>query len=141
MLVLLLGGLALPFFGPLVAKISPVYPACPSRTWFNRPCPLCGLTRGVGHAVRGRWSGACESNPLSPAVLVLMLGEILYRSLALVPRLAVRLSRARRVDAAVHIVLAGLYLVYAAAFLQGQLHEGPTLYEGKWLLHIYFFLQ
>jgi hypothetical protein len=116
-LVLLLGGLALPFLGPCVARVSPVYPHCVSRALFNRPCPLCGLTRGVGQALRGRWSGACEANPLSPAVLVLMLGEAVYRMAALLPALSGRLAAARRVDLGVHVVLAVAYLLYSLWFL------------------------
>jgi Protein of unknown function (DUF2752) len=45
---------------------------CLSQLLLHRPCPGCGLTRGVCFLVRGRLLEAVHFNPLSLVVLVLM---------------------------------------------------------------------
>ena len=42
---------------------------CPTRRWCGVWCPGCGMTRAVGHLVRGDWSRALTYHPLAPFVL------------------------------------------------------------------------
>jgi hypothetical protein len=42
---------------------------CPFRLVTGLPCPLCGMTRGVGSLLRARWADAAAYHPFSPVVL------------------------------------------------------------------------
>jgi len=96
-------------------------PACPSVSLFDRPCPLCGLTRGLGCLFRRRVAAACAYNPLSIPVLALLLAEIVWRIPASLLTFPPRpLAIIRRLDAGVHAAFLAGYLGYAAGFvLQG----------------------
>lgn len=79
-----LGGAGVATIGALVAlPLVPGHEAlsCPLRTTTGVPCPLCGMTRGVGDAVRGDLGGAVVHNPgsvvLVVAVVVALLAALL----------------------------------------------------------------
>jgi len=59
--------------------------ACPLRAATGVPCPFCGMTRGVAHALRGDLGGAFALNPGS---LLLVFGAIAL--VALVRRPTIR---------------------------------------------------
>jgi hypothetical protein len=46
---------------PLLPRVPEV---CLTKRWFGRDCLTCGMTRAVGHFVRGDFSGAAELNGL-----------------------------------------------------------------------------
>jgi len=52
---------------------EPVFRACPFHWLTGKPCPLCGLTRGLCALGKGHWSQAIHFNALSPLGLVLLL--------------------------------------------------------------------
>lgn len=93
----------------------PLY-ACPSRTWLNIPCPLCGLTRGTVAFLRGDVTRAVLWNPLTPVALGAFLLELLYRMLGSSTRIASRLLPWRPLDRRLHLMLAALFVVYAFLF-------------------------
>jgi hypothetical protein len=51
----------------------------------GRPCPLCGLTRGVFALAKGHWAEALHFHPLSPLGLAMLLS--LFWEAPLRPRL------------------------------------------------------
>lgn len=57
------------FYYPYCEK-GPVM--CLSKLLLHRPCPGCGLTRGISFLVHGKMAEAIRLNPLSLVVLVLM---------------------------------------------------------------------
>jgi hypothetical protein len=122
-LCLALFGLALPAIRPLLIGALPErWMECASPRWFGRPCPLCGLTRGVGALLSGDTRAASEWNPLAIPVLAWLAAEIVYR----VAMLAVERRRpiprvVMRADLALHAVLAAAYLAYAAGFVLGTM--------------------
>ena len=67
-----------------VAATLPLVPGhdaitCPLRATTGLPCPFCGITRGVGEALRGNVDRALFLNPASvllvAAVVVLLVGR------------------------------------------------------------------
>jgi hypothetical protein len=98
-----------------------VLPVCASQALFGRPCPLCGLTRGLAVLARGDAGAASRLNPLSVPVAGLMTAEILYRATAILctGRIRRRVGLVVRVDAAFHVLLAALYIGYSISLLAG----------------------
>lgn len=45
-------------------------PLCPYRLFTGHSCPGCGLTRGVGSLLRGRWHEAITMHPLAPVLVM-----------------------------------------------------------------------
>ena len=83
----------------------------------NKPCPMCGLTRGIGSIVWGRFSEAFNYNILSFSFFSMFLLEIAFRLYVIFSRPgAEKLRTIKAYDAKTHIVLIALYLVYAAYF-------------------------
>ncbi len=117
-------GLILPFLAQRLAILMPsLFGSCASLRIFGMPCPLCGLTRGIGAIImRGDVIAATTLNVLSVPVLVLILCEVVYRIAALcVASSHHQLKRVVNTDCRVHLALLASYLVYAAAFVAGQL--------------------
>jgi hypothetical protein len=59
----------------VVAAALPLLPGhdavtCPLRATTGAPCPFCGMTRGVGRALRGDLAGAALLNPGSVLLVV-----------------------------------------------------------------------
>ena len=52
---------------------EPRFRACPFYWLTGKPCPLCGLTRGLCALAKGHWSQAIHLNALTPLGLVLLL--------------------------------------------------------------------
>ncbi len=114
-------GLGLLASFPLAWLLYPVAPGpeamtCVFRTFTDKPCPFCGLTRAFACAVHGQWGEALAYNPLWPAF---MLGLFVVGFLALFDAVTGKnlLSRIRRktafLDPALVFLLAawGLYRI------------------------------
>ena len=57
---------------------------CPTRRLCGVWCPGCGMTRAVGHLVRGDWNRSLTYHPLAPAVLVqVVLGWLVFAGVRL----------------------------------------------------------
>ena len=52
---------------------DPKFRLCPFYWLTGRPCPLCGLTRGLFALAKGDWSAAVHFNALTPLALVMIL--------------------------------------------------------------------
>ena len=52
---------------------EPAFRACPFYWLTGKPCPLCGLTRGLCALAKGHWNQAIHWNALSPLALILLL--------------------------------------------------------------------
>ncbi len=52
---------------------DPDFRACPFFWLTGRPCPLCGLTRGLCALVKGHFAEAIHFHALTPLALVLIL--------------------------------------------------------------------
>jgi hypothetical protein len=51
---------------------EPAFRACPFYWLTGKPCPLCGLTRGLCALAKGHWSQAIHFNALTPLGFVLL---------------------------------------------------------------------
>ena len=110
--------LVLSFLLRLVGELIPWLPTrCASMAWLGRPCPLCGLTRGVGSLLCGRLGEAQAWNPLSLPLFAMLAAEVVGRIAALRrPPDGPALERITRIDLRMHVTLAVLYLLYCAWF-------------------------
>lgn len=65
----------------VAAAAGYVVMSCPVWDLLHRPCPGCGLTRGVVELLRGHWRRGVEYHALAPAfaagMVVLLLGAVL----------------------------------------------------------------
>ena len=52
---------------------EPAFRACPFYWLTGKPCPFCGLIRGLCALARGHWSQAIHFNALAPLALLLVL--------------------------------------------------------------------
>jgi hypothetical protein len=105
------------FFYAFRGVLPRVLTTCASLRVLGRPCPLCGLTRGLAAVLWGALPAARAWNPLAPAVAAALAGELLFRAvMAFRPVSSARLASVRRVDAGLHLVLGAAYLAYAAWF-------------------------
>lgn len=125
------GGLVWPVLSLPLSRFVPGLWVCPYLALFGRPCPLCGLTRGIAAVMRGDIESASACNPLTVWIFVFLVVELAFRSVVLIlyggPRVhrilrTVRLRRdlpqvVMRLDFLAHATLIGCYLCYAAAFL------------------------
>lgn len=57
-----------------------VHSTCAFKNITTLDCPLCGITRSMVCAVRGKTITAIEFHPLGPAVLAYFLMQILFRA-------------------------------------------------------------
>ncbi|MBM4143133.1 MAG: DUF2752 domain-containing protein [Lentisphaerae bacterium] len=115
-------GIVGPLLAPLARRhLTGLAFECTSQAWFGRPCPLCGLTRGMGALLRGDTATAMEWNPLVLPVAALAGIEIVWRAALLLPPVGRRVTRRLAFgDLALHAGLAVAYLVYSAAFMLGM---------------------
>lgn len=115
----ILAGLAWPLALPWMdAILPPALRTCGSLRWFGRPCPMCGLTRGLGALLRGDPAQAQAWNPLAIPVFCLLVFELAYRSwAALKPLRPETRARVARLDGRLHAAAAIAYLAYAAVFI------------------------
>ena len=51
---------------------TPVFQICGFSWLTGRPCPLCGLTRGLFALAKGEWSAALHFNALSPLAFAMV---------------------------------------------------------------------
>ncbi|MGO9230075.1 MAG: DUF2752 domain-containing protein [Bryobacteraceae bacterium] len=51
---------------------APAFRACPFYWLTGKPCPLCGLTRGLCALAKGHWSQAIHFNALTPLGFILL---------------------------------------------------------------------
>ena len=102
---------------PIRLATPHLLPVCYSITILGRPCPMCGLTRGIGSIIWGRFSKAIDFNLLSYAFFTIFLLEIVFRSYLLVAKPdSDRLSTIKAYDIRTHLCLFALYLLYAVYF-------------------------
>ncbi|MHC4309325.1 MAG: DUF2752 domain-containing protein [Planctomycetota bacterium] len=111
--------LALPFLSPLLEKCLPsVWGVCPYRELRGEPCPLCGMTRGVGAVLCGDFHRAVLLNPLSTFVVLFILSEVIFRALLLCLNLSRRSgSLLVRTDIFAHLLLAAIFICYIGKFI------------------------
>ena len=69
-------------------------PTCPSKRFFNRECPTCGMTRAFSCLSHGQWSRALKYNRGSPVVYALAWVGVAWGAM----NVARSLREARRVD-------------------------------------------
>jgi hypothetical protein len=92
--------------------------ACGSMRWFNRPCPMCGLTRGFWSLLTGNAAMARGYNLLTIPLTVLLVVEILYRGLVSTPWFSQFVSaRMIRIDGRIHLLLGLMYVAYSVVFV------------------------
>ena len=53
-------------------QAEPSFRACPFYWLSGKPCPLCGLTRGLCALAKGHWSQAIHFNALSPLAFAML---------------------------------------------------------------------
>lgn len=114
-------GLALPFLMPLFERWAPLLvPRCSAQVLFNKPCPLCGVTRGLGALARGEMGQAVAWNPLVVPIAAFLALELAFRATMLLSKRAqIYERRLARPDLTIHAALAAAYLAYSAAFILG----------------------
>ena len=92
--------------------------ACFSMRFFGRPCPMCGLTRGLHAVWQGDLAAARTFHPLSLAVFVVLVAEVFFRLALLLARCTPRVWKSiARADVLMHAALASAYCGYAIAWL------------------------
>ena len=77
------------FFRFVTLPEQPAFELCGFHWITGRPCPLCGMTRALGHLAKGDWNRAIELHALSPVVfafLVSILAVFAVRSIVGRPR-------------------------------------------------------
>ncbi len=117
-LILLGACLAWPFVALLLMWIFPDgVQTCGSIRWFNKPCPMCGLTRGFLQFLRGDFAGATGFNPLTVPLSIFLFVEIVARSVLSIRSIAHALPESvPELDRLLHIGLACAYVIYALRF-------------------------
>ena len=108
----------------IMLKLSPWLPAwlttCSSIRFFGRPCPLCGITRGIDALLHGRIEEAATCNMLSLPVLILLVMELFYRMFAsFIPVPERVLPFIIRWDRRLHVALVAGYLVCMSWYVMG----------------------
>ncbi len=76
------GGL-LAFFRFFPIPMHPKFSVCGFLWLTGRPCPLCGMTRGLSALTHGRWLEAVRFNWLSPIVLLILCAGLIRGMLQL----------------------------------------------------------
>jgi hypothetical protein len=90
---------------------------CLFATLADRPCPFCGLTRGILAALRGDVERSALQHPLALPTLASLCTEVLWRSLLLAAGRRWEGKRTlARVDAVAHLTVAAGYAGYIAGF-------------------------
>jgi len=62
--LIILAALIAPFVVPS-ERLHHLFPPCPSRALFGRPCPTCGMTTAFIHISRGEFAEASRANRFS----------------------------------------------------------------------------
>jgi hypothetical protein len=114
-------GLALPFLFPFIRQWIPqAVPVCAFRSLFDLPCPLCGLTRGLGALCRGDWIGALRWNALVVPLAILGPIEAGYRLFVVTTRPdQQRTEQLSRRDLRLHSLGLAAYAAYCCAYVAG----------------------
>lgn len=122
MLVLVLSGLALPFVYKVLSHSAPyLLPTCTAKVILGKPCPLCGMTRGLLALYTGHVQKATTLNPLVIPVAVLLALETTYRSTLWLGWKRWNLpSGLAGIDIGSHLVMFAAYVVYGLHFMLCQ---------------------
>ena len=120
--LLILYAAALTLLGPLLKATVPwVMPVCAFRLLTGHPCPICGLTTGLRALMRGDLAEALRCNLLTVPAALVAGAELCGRATLLALRLPARRMRVvARLDAGVHKLLLGAYVLYSIAFFVQQ---------------------
>lgn len=112
--------MAQPVVLPLLGRVLPnALTTCGSVRLFGHPCPMCGLTRGLGEQIRGNCAAATQYNILTIPVLLLLLLETAYRTYASFAHFpANHLPKVTRIDRLTHLTLLAAYIAYSIIFYQ-----------------------
>ena len=115
---LMLYCLALPLFMHRFGHLLPeCWRTCASLRWFGRPCPLCGMTRGVFSAMHGDLATANSYNLFCLPALALALAEIVFRLFLLAkPPADAKLRLISAWDLRAHVLLGVGYAAYCLVF-------------------------
>jgi hypothetical protein len=90
---------------------------CASQRMFGRPCPMCGLTRGVWAVLHGDIDGATRLNPLAVPAAVFLTLELAFRAWGSAASLRERYLRLIiRLDWVSHLAAIAAYAIYAVWF-------------------------
>lgn len=110
--------LAVPFLWLHFGRFLPAaLRQCASIRVFGRPCPMCGLTRGMYALMHGDPVAATAFNWLTVPAFCLVIAEGGLRLWLSFARLSgPRLETIRKWDGRIHQVLLAAYLAYAAVF-------------------------
>ena len=126
LLLVLLFALGWSFLSLWLSRALPLpFTACVSQVWLHRPCPLCGMTRGLWALLHGQWQRALTLNPFTILAAAGIVMELGYRVCGARSAQAARLVRFRRLDAWLHATLALGYLLYTVVFY--ALHLGTAV--------------
>lgn len=94
---------------------------CFSLRWFERTCPMCGMTRSFQALAGGAFRDAVHLHPLGPAMALFLVLELAVRAVLAVRRLPTAwVAHVQRRDVQVHLALATAYVVYAVYFFFGR---------------------
>jgi len=102
-------------------KLGPYLPewftTCGSIRFFGRPCPLCGVTRGIDSLLHGRISEAFSYNILSLPVLALLGLELMYRLYAsFTSQSKSCVARLAKWDCRIHLAMLAGWIIYSVGF-------------------------
>jgi hypothetical protein len=71
---------------------------CLLRNTTGMPCPGCGLTRSVVHAVHGDWKGSFQYHRMGPIIVGFLILQMLYRlAWMLLARFRAHINRVGRI--------------------------------------------
>jgi hypothetical protein len=104
---LCLYALLLPFISPFLTPLAPEIFQCLYLRITHQPCVFCGINRDFKAIMTGTYSGKSALNPRSPALFILILGEVIFRAMIIW-----WLGRIKKVkaliwtDAGIHVLLA-----------------------------------
>ena len=109
------------FFRHIREFLPDILTTCSFQSTFGKPCPLCGITRGLESLMRGDFTTASRLNLLSVPAGVILAIEMFYRGGALVAGFRREIPPwVIRWDVRTHLGLLAVYACYAALFTVAQ---------------------